>query len=178
MNSSVIQWAIRHQVSAAALEELRAIWGDVPERESCEMCDKGLTHVGSQCPLPGHPKQSEAYVQSKVRLEAARLGVKLWRNNVGVLLNPKTGQPVRYGLANDSKRLNSAVKSGDLIGWRSVLITPAHVGSRIAQFLSRECKRPGWRYTGDEHEQAQLKWTQAVLADGGDACFVSGEGSL
>jgi hypothetical protein len=120
---------------------------------------------------------TEAYVQSCVRLEAANKGLKLWRNNVGVLADER-GVPVRYGLANDSKRLNAAVKSGDLIGWRPILVGPEHVGSRIAQFVSRECKRPGWRYSGDEHEQAQLKWAQAVMSDGGDACFASGEGTL
>jgi hypothetical protein len=120
---------------------------------------------------------SEAAVQAQVRLEAARKGLKLWRNNVGVLRDERN-VPVRYGLANDSKRLNETVKSGDLIGWRSVLITPAHVGSLIAQFVSRECKRPDWKYSGDDHERAQLRWAEVVTADGGDAAFCNREGTL
>jgi hypothetical protein len=120
---------------------------------------------------------SEAFVQSIVRLEAARKGIKLWRNNVGVL-EDKTGRPVRYGLGNDSPALNKKVKSGDLIGWRPVLILSDHVGSMIAQFVSRECKRPDWVCTGTEHELAQIKWMDAINADGGDARFVTGEGSL
>lgn len=120
---------------------------------------------------------TEALVQSQVRLEAGRKGVKLWRNNVGVLVDER-GRPVRYGLANDSKQLNAVVKSGDLIGWRPVLITPSHVGLMIAQFVSRECKRPGWKFRGDEHELAQLKWAETITMDGGDAAFCTGEGTL
>jgi len=152
------QWALRHGVSAAALDELRAAFGCLP------------------VVIP-QATGSEALVQSQVRLEAARKGVKLWRNNVGVLLDARS-VPVRYGLANDSKRLNEACKSGDLIGWRSVLITTSHLGTRIAQFVSRECKKPGWKYSGDAHERAQLKWAEAIVADGGDAKFCCGEETL
>lgn len=152
------QWAKKYGVSNAALEELRAAFGCVPV-------------------VVNQANDSEARIQAEVRLEAAKKGVKLWRNNVGVLTDAR-GVPVRYGLANDSSRLNQACKSGDLIGWRPVLVTPTHVGATIAQFVSRECKRAGWKYKGDDHERAQLKWAEAVVADGGDACFASGEGTL
>lgn len=161
MNLAIIQWAARHSVPHQALVELQAIFR--------------LTDAGE---LPPTVKgNSEAAVQSVVRLEAGRKGVRLWRNNVGALLDSRN-VPVRYGLANDSRELNTVVKSGDLIGWRAVLITPAHVGTLIAQFVSRECKRPGWSYKGDDHERAQLKWAEIVMADGGDAGFVTGEGTL
>lgn len=120
---------------------------------------------------------SEAAVQALVRLEAARKGVRLWRNNVGVLLDER-GVPVRYGLANDSKRLNAVCKSGDLIGWRPLLVTPQHLGSTIAQFVSRECKHAGWKWTGNDHELAQQRWIDFVMADGGDAAFCSGQETL
>lgn len=132
---------------------------------------------------------SEAYVQSLVRLEAPGKGVKLWRNNVGVLLDAN-GRPVRYGLANDSRGLNQELKSGDLIGWRRRVITVADVvaagpgGLIIAEFVSRECKPVGWRPAppGDSerfrHEEAQRRWAALVNADGGDACFATGEGTL
>lgn len=151
-------WAKKYGVSAEALDELRASFGCLP------------------VVIP-QSTSSEAAVQAAVRLEAARKGVKLWRNNVGVLLDSR-GAPVRYGLANDSKRLNAACKSADLIGWRPVLITSAHLGTRLAQFVSRECKKQGWKWSGDPHEQAQMKWLQAVVSDGGDAKFTSGEESL
>jgi hypothetical protein len=151
-------WASRHGVSQAALDELRAAFGCLPV-------------------FVPQASGSEAAVQAQVRLEAARKGIKLWRNNVGVLLDSR-GVPVRYGLANDSKRLNESCKSGDLIGWRPVTITTQNVGTVIAQFVSRECKRPGWKWSGDAHERAQLKWAEAIVADGGDACFTSGEETL
>jgi hypothetical protein len=160
MNASIIQWAIRNRVSDQALSELRAIFGTI---------DTPITNVPTGA--------SEAAVQAQVRLEAARKGLKLWRNNVGVLRDERN-VPVRYGLANDSKLLNQTVKSGDLIGWRPVIITPAHVGSLIAQFVSRECKRPDWKYSGDDHERAQLRWVEVVTADGGDAAFCNREGTL
>ena len=121
--------------------------------------------------------KSEDVVQQRVRLEAPSKGVLLFRNNVGVLKDI-TGRPVRYGLANDSKRMNESVKSADLIGLRRVLIEPKHVGLVIGQFVSRECKHEGWTYGGTEHEVAQLKWVTTIQAYGGDACFVTGEGSL
>ena len=124
---------------------------------------------------------SEAYVQSLVRLEAADRNVRLWRNNVGVLLD-RNGRPVRYGLANDSAKLNDAIKSADLIGWRPRLVTIDDVGSFIAQFVSRECKPVGWRpaLSGDlfHHEEAQRTWAGLINADGGDAKFATGEGTL
>lgn len=153
-------WAARWGVSLAALKDL--------ER------DLGLEGVGV---MPAKSGISEAAVQSVVRLEAARYGVRLWRNNVGALKDER-GVPVRYGLANDSKELNRVIKSGDLIGWRKTLITPDMVGRHVAVFVSREIKEAGWRYKADQHEQAQLRWAQLVIADGGDAKFATGEGSF
>jgi len=128
--------------------------------------------------------ESEARVQSRLRLEAGRNpDVKLWRNNVGVLLD-KTGRPVRYGLANETRELNAVLKSGDLIGWRSILVTPADVGRTIAQFMSRECKPEGWTPAPPTnrdkwaHEEAQRAWARMILAAGGDACFATGEGTI
>lgn len=121
---------------------------------------------------------SEAYVQSALRLEAARIpGVMLFRNNVGVLLDA-TGRPVRYGLANESKAENERLKSSDLVGWRSVTVTPAMVGRTVAIFLCRETKAAGWVYRGDDRETAQKAWIDLVNAAGGDAAFANGPGTL
>jgi hypothetical protein len=114
---------------------------------------------------------SEEAIQAKIRLLAPYHGFTLYRNNVGALLDMR-GIPVRYGLANESKKENEKTKSGDLIGWESFIITPDMVGMRIARFVSREIKEEGWSYTGTPREQAQLKWANLVNAAGGDACFV------
>lgn len=156
---SLTAWAIRHHVSLEALAELR-------------------TMMAAELPAPTDPKeQSESWAQSAIRLEAAQKGVRLFRNNVGALKDER-GVPVRYGLANDNAALNKRLKSSDLIGWRPLTITPDMVGKIVAQFLAREVKAPGWTYRGDPHEQAQANFIHLVQADGGDAGFATGPGSL
>jgi hypothetical protein len=120
---------------------------------------------------------SETRQQSLVRIDAATNGVWLTRNNVGALLDAR-GVPVRYGLANESAAQNKVVKSADLIGIRSVLVGPQHVGQTLGVFVSREVKHEGWTWKGDEHEVAQLNWCNFVLSKGGDAAFCSGPGSF
>jgi len=120
---------------------------------------------------------SEAYAQSQVRLEAAALGVTLFRNNVGVLRD-ENGRPVRFGLANDSAALNAVLKSSDLIGWRPHLVTPADVGRVLAVFMSREIKPPGWTGPTNDRERAQLRWIELVNTHGGDGAFATGHGSF
>lgn len=124
------------------------------------------------------PGLSEAAVQANVRLEASRKGLRLFRNNVGVMQDPETHTFVRFGLANDSKQLNQVLKSGDLIGIRPRVIQPEDIGKLLGQFVSREVKHGGWRFTGTEREQAQLNWANLVNALGGDAAFCTGEGTL
>ena len=155
--ANLTEWALRHGVTAEAMFELEVMVG-----------------VYSK---PTDSDESESAVQAKVRLEAPRKGAHLFRNNVGVLKD-ETGRPVRYGLANDSSKINKIIKSGDLIGWRKVMITDKHVGRSIAQFISRECKPAAWQFAGTDREMAQLNWINLILANGGDACFCTGEGTL
>lgn len=119
--------------------------------------------VGIDMPAAGSTDGSEAGTLKRVRLEAAQQGILLWRNNVGVARD-ETDRVIRYGLANDSAALNKRVKSSDLIG-----IKPG------GQFIAREVKRPGWKYTGSATEAAQLRFIELVLANGGDAQFTTGE---
>lgn len=117
--------------------------------------------------------KSETAIQTEVRLAAPRLGLRLFRNNVGVAMNPK-GQPIRFGLANDSKSLNEQLKSGDLIGWRTLIITPEMVGTHVAQFVSIECKSEDWRPDPNSpREIAQRRWADLVNNDGGHALIVN-----
>lgn len=158
---TLYEWAIKHQVGMDALVELRAVWGDVDTYAS-----------------PESAKGGEALVQSRVVLEGSLKGVRLFRNNNGAL-NDKTGRPVRFGLANDSKARNQIIKSGDLIGIDSRPITLAEVGRPRGRFVSRECKPPGWTFGQDpEREGPQLAWAQLILSCGGDAAFCNAEGTL
>ncbi len=115
---------------------------------------------------------NESALQAQIRLEASRRGWGLWRNNVGAAYM-RNGAFIRYGLANDSKRLNEHIKSGDLIGIKPIFITQEHVGLLLGQFVSREVKRPDWVYRGDEREQAQQNWIDLVRSLGGDAAFIN-----
>jgi hypothetical protein len=120
---------------------------------------------------------SEAGILSDIRLEASEKGARLWRNNVGATYT-QSGNFIRYGLANDSSQLNAVIKSADLIGIRPILITQEHVGMIIGQFISREVKKPGWRYSNTDRERAQSAWAELILSLGGDACFTTGRGTL
>jgi hypothetical protein len=149
-------WAARHGVSAGALFDLAGL-------------------LGADAHAPG--EGSEARAQSEIRLACPRLGMRLWRNNKGALPDSR-GVPVRFGLANDSKALGERLRSSDLVGWRRLYIQPEHVGRTLAQFVAVECKAPGWRYSGDEHEQGQQRWLALVAADGGLALFATGAAEL
>lgn len=157
---NISEWAIKWNVPAAAIDDLRAsLFPYVP-------------------PTARPAAGSEAAVLAAIRLEASRKGCRLWRNNVGAVVDKDTGTYIRYGLANESKAVNSETKSSDGIGIKPVVITPALVGATIGQFVAREVKRPGWRYTGTAREVAQRNWLELILLFGGDAAFATGEGTL
>lgn len=129
---------------------------------------------------------NEIELQRIVQLEASRLGMRLWRNNVGATRACEhinncahaTGRPIRYGLANESAAVNRQMKSSDLIGIIPRIITPEMIGQTVAVFTSIEVKRPGWVYRGEPREKAQAAWIALVQSLGGIGKFVNGEGQL
>lgn len=121
---------------------------------------------------PTEAETPEAIVQQRVRLEAPRRGYQLFRNNSGAG-KLENGSFVRWGLGNDSKKTNDVIKSADLIGMYSFVIGPEHMGQRIAQFASVECKRTDWRYGSGEEFEAQNNFRLLVLARGGRAMFAT-----
>jgi hypothetical protein len=138
MTDPLAQWEQAHPAAARALWSL-------------------LTPTSPAPPGAG----SEARVQSAVRLEAANKGYWLGRNNSGALLDQR-GVPVRFGLGNESARVNAVMKSADLIG-----IGPS------GQFVSVEVKRPGGRV-----EPGQIAWAALVCKRGGLGLIVDREGML
>lgn len=156
----VIRWATEHGVPA------RAAWALI-EKLSAEMEPEVESYPG--CP----DKFKETGVSKVVRLDASRRGARYWRNNVGAF-KPETGGFVRYGLCNESKKMNDVLKSSDLIGIEPILITPEHVGTTIGQFACRETKKPGWRYRGTAREMAQNNFIFLVNSLGGDGKFCTG----
>jgi hypothetical protein len=98
----------------------------------------------------------ETVIQQEIRLAlGTRPDAKLFRNQVGSLPDPRTGRLVTFGLARGS---------ADLIGWRTVTVTPDMVGQRLAVFTSIEIKTPTGRIA-----PAQQHWLQAVHSAGGIA---------
>ena len=76
---------------------------------------------------------NEAYVQNKIRLAVGSGDVRLFRNTTGALLDMQ-GRLVKFGLCKGSS---------DLIGFRSITITPDMVGQKIAVFSAIEVKDKG-----------------------------------
>lgn len=102
----------------------------------------------------------ETSSQNAIIVKAFAIGCALWRNNSGVA--NFADRPVRYGLGNDSAKLNKQWKSGDLVGimW----------GGR---FLMVECKPVGWIFRGTDREVAQLNAINDVNQRGGAAFFAT-----
>lgn len=99
---------------------------------------------------------AETDLQQRIRLAlGTHPQARLFRNQVGSLPDARTGRLITFGLARGS---------ADLIGWRTITITPEMVGQRIAVFTSLEIKTPTGRLT-----PAQRHWQQAVLQAGGIA---------
>jgi len=120
----------------------------------------------------------ESAVQSHTRLELARAGCLVWRNNVGAC-EDQSGRIIRYGLCNESAQMNRSLASSDLIGIVPVTITPDMVGKTIGVFAAVECKRSGWHITpGDQRAQAQKRFIDLVRSVGGVGGFVSDPGQV
>jgi hypothetical protein len=95
---------------------------------------------------------SEQTIQQQIRLACSRGPIRLWRNNVGRLLDQQ-GRMVTFGLCPGS---------ADLIGFRTVVITPAMVGHQLAVFAAVEVKAPKGRPTPQ-----QSAFLEHVTAAGG-----------
>ena len=99
----------------------------------------------------------ETPILQQCRLAAHKYGLQLFRNNTGKLKDV-TGRWVTFGLA---------IGSGDLLGWRTVVVTPEMVGKKLAIFTSVEVKGPGKKLT-----PAQENWMREVRRAGGIADVV------
>ena len=86
------------------------------------------------------PRLEKAIQVEVMKALSEQPGVVIFKNNVGIAEFPD-GSRVRYGLHPGS---------ADLIGWRTVLVTPDMVGERLAVFLAVECKRPGTKPTKEQ----------------------------
>lgn len=115
----------------------------------------------------------EGSVAQRTVLELTGLGGLGMRNNVGVAFD-QTGRPIRYGLMNETKEVNTEFKSSDLIDCIPILIQPHHVGRTFGLFVAIETKRTDWKYKpNDSHSVAQRAFHLLVRQRGGAADFVN-----
>jgi len=97
---------------------------------------------------------SETKLQQEIRLALGTIpSLRLFRNQVGQLPDPRTGRYVQFGLAKGSS---------DLVGFKTVKITPEMIGQEVAQFVSIEIKTERGKLT-----EVQQNWLQKVHDSGG-----------
>jgi len=97
----------------------------------------------------------EGAIQQHIRLALSDAGAVMFRNQVGATHTPD-GRLIRYGVCNPG--------GSDLIGFKSVEITPDMVGRKVAVFTAVEVKTPTGKPTAD-----QLHFITTVLRAGGFA---------
>lgn len=120
----------------------------------------------------------EGEIQQLIQLEARAHNVQLMRNNSGAL-EDKTGRLVRYGLGNVSKTHSDKIKSSDLIGFRTITVTPDMVGKKIAVFTAVEVKKSDWKLKitsnleNDKRVKAQMAFIDWVYSNGGHSGFAN-----
>ena len=101
-----------------------------------------------------HLSNSETRIQQEIRLALGqRSDLRLFRNETGKLPDPRTGRWVQFGLAKGSS---------DLIGFKTVKITPEMIGQEVAQFVSIEIKTERGKLT-----DVQQNWLRKVKSSGG-----------
>ena len=99
---------------------------------------------------------AETTLQQQIRLAiGTHPQTRLFHNQVGSLPDPRTGRLVTFGLARGS---------ADLIGWRTITVTPDMVGTQLAVFTSIEVKTPTGRIRPE-----QQAWLATVQGAGGIA---------
>lgn len=122
---------------------------------------------------------SERRIQSEIMLALADHGMTAWRNNVGTgwagsrATQIKTAGAVKVEpgdvVVRNARPLHAGLCKGssDLVGLRSVIVTPEMVGETLAQFVALEVKRPGAKPT-----QEQRRFLEFVGNAGGLARIV------
>jgi hypothetical protein len=97
-------------------------------------------------------------LQNKIRLAVGKLkDARLFRNNVG-LFKTKDGRNIQTGLC---------VGSSDLIGFKTITVTPEMVGQKVAIFTAIEVKTEKGKVSPE-----QSKFIEIVRSFGGIGAVV------
>lgn len=127
-------------------------------------------------------KIRHAEVVNHALIDATRRGWRLFRNSAGLawhgiaIKERSMAAAGRIVVLHHARRLPYGLKVGssDLIGLRTVTITSDMVGTKIAQFVSVECKTNSYRMCTED----QKTWLTFVRRAGGYAAvgrLVEGE---
>ena len=114
--------------------------------------------------------QNETDILNRVRLRMTQLGYVTLRNNTGMFLTLDGQRRVMAGLGKGS---------ADLIGWKTVTITPDMVGKKIAIFTAAEIKtETGYATPEQKHflNTVALAGGRAFLARSPEDIKIPGEG--
>ena len=85
----------------------------------------------------------ETILQQNIRLAlGTKSNLRLFRNETGKLPDPRTGQWVQFGLAKGSS---------DLIGFKTIKVTPEMIGQDLAVFTSIEVKTNSGQLSKYQH---------------------------
>jgi len=112
----------------------------------------------------------ESGVTSHIRLDAAKQGVLLLRNNSGAYKD-EYGHFIRYGLGSFIPEKDKKASS-DYIGPTPVLITPEMVGKVLGVFTAVEIKHEDWKFLhSDKRALYQQNFHDMIKQHGGFAGF-------
>lgn len=111
----------------------------------------------------------------QIQLRVAQIGLRLFRNNVGMgwigqVIKPSRVMTIRVSpndvVLRNARPLHAGLceGSGDLIGWFTLKITPEMIGKSVAVFGSLEIKEPNGRIS-----EIQKRFIKTVRQAGGFA---------
>jgi len=121
---------------------------------------------------------SDHALLTRILLACSKGPVRLFRNNVAMAWTGRLEKPSKPTqvtvfpgdvVLRKARPLHAGLTegSGDLIGWRTVTVTPEMVGQQLAVFVSLEAKEGTGRLS-----PAQRGWMNAVNGAGGIAAEV------
>jgi len=111
-----------------------------------------------------HPVTESELQALILRAAGSKPHVRVFRNQVGEGYVGKALRDPEGVFLMDARHVRMGLfpGSGDLIGWRTLTITPDMVGQPIAQFLSIEVKTPTGKVRPD-----QRNWADQITSAGG-----------
>lgn len=121
---------------------------------------------------------AEANLQHRIWMALSKLGLRLFRNQVGMAYQGKAERFMQMReikvvpgdiLIRQARMIRSGlcVGSSDLIGWHTVIIESKHIGKPFAQFVGVEVKTDGG------HESAEQATFRRVVNEAGGLAIVA-----